>query len=81
MTWTPYRSRHTRSHSETNARIFAISSTNRMPALTKNEMRPTSPGNSSSGMRPVARTASSTEMALASVNPTSSTGSAPASWR
>ena len=38
---TPYRSRVSSSHSCTKARILHISSTNRTPALTKNEMRAT----------------------------------------
>jgi hypothetical protein len=58
-----------------------VSSTNRIPALQKNEIRPTRRGKSSSETRPVARTASRTVAALARVKATSSTGSAPASWR
>ena len=38
-----------RSHSSVNARILHISSTKRTPASMKNEMRPTTSGNSSSG--------------------------------
>ncbi len=62
---TPYRSVHTRSHSAVKARILQVSSTNRTPALTKNEIRPTTAGNSSSGIWPDWRTASRTPMAVA----------------
>ena len=78
---TPYRSRVMRSHSRANARILHISSTKRIPALQKNEIRPTSRGSSSPGTCPDSRHASSTATPLASVYATSSTGSAPASWR
>ena len=63
---TPYRSVQTRSHSAVKARILQVSSTNLTPALTKNEMRPTTEGNSSSGIWPESRTASRTPMAVAS---------------
>src|ERR1051325_6114618 len=62
------------SHSSANARILHISVTKRMPALTKNEMRPTTCGKSASGTWPRARTASSTAMALASEKASSCTG-------
>ena len=70
-----------RSHSAPNARSLHISSTKRIPAFTKNEMRPTTSGNSSSSTWPDARTASSTSIAVASAYATSSTGVAPASCR
>src|SRR5204863_5439570 len=78
---TPKRSRATRSQSRVNARIFAVSSTNRIPALQKNEIRPTTVPSSSSETCPDVRTWSSTEIALASVNATSCTGVAPGSCR
>ena len=46
------------------ARILHISSTNRSPALTKNEMRPTTRPNSAAGTWPESRTESSTAMAV-----------------
>jgi hypothetical protein len=52
-----------------------------MPALQKKESLPASEGKSASETAPVAFVASSTAIALARVNATSSTGSAPASWR
>ena len=70
-----------RSHSRPIARSFAVSSTKRMPALQKNEIRPTRRGRSSSETRPVARVASRTAMALAIVYAASRTGPAPASCR
>jgi hypothetical protein len=78
---TPYRSGVIRSHSSTKARIFATSSTNRIPALTKNEIRPTTVGKSASGTWPESFTASSTAIALASAKASSCTGVAPASCR
>ena len=54
-----------RSHMAVIARNLAISSTKRMPAFTKNEMDPNTRENSSAGMRPESRTASSTSMAVA----------------
>ena len=67
--------------SRVNARILHISSTKRTPASMKNEMRPTTSGNSSSGTWPESRTASSTAIALASPYASSCTGVAPASCR
>jgi len=64
-----------------NARILQVSSTKRMPALTKKEMRPTTVGKSSGSTWPESRTASSTPMAVASVNASSCTGVEPASCR
>src|SRR5438477_326553 len=55
-----------RSHSSVKARILHVSSTNRMPALQKNEMRPTTSGKSSGSTCPDSRTASRTPMAVAS---------------
>ena len=78
---TPYRSTQIRSHKRAKTRILHASSTNRIPALQKKAMRPTSLGNSPSGTCPVALTVSRTQTALASVNATSRTGSAPASCR
>ncbi len=70
-----------RSHNWPKARSLHISSTKRIPALTKNEIRPTTAGNSSSSTWPDARTASSTSTAVANAYATSSTGVAPASCR
>ena len=61
---TPYRSRVISSHSATKARILHISSTNRTPALTKNEIRATTSPNRSAGTRPLSRTASRTAIAV-----------------
>jgi len=55
-----------RSHIRVNARILAVSSTKRMPALTKNEIEATISGILSSGTWPESRTASSTPMAVVS---------------
>jgi hypothetical protein len=91
FTWTPYRSRRCRasaipyrcsvisSHRVVKARIFAISSTKRTPALTKNEIRATTSPKRSGGTWPASRTASRTATAVASAKPTSCTGVAPAS--
>ena len=54
-----------RSHNSVKARIFAVSSTKRMPALTKKLMDPNTCGNRSSATWPDSLTASSTPMALA----------------
>ena len=70
-----------RSHSCPNARSLHISSTKRMPAFTKNEIRPTTSGRSSSATWPDSRTASRTPIAVASAYAISWTGVAPASWR
>ena len=70
-----------RSHISVNARILHISSTKRTPASMKNEMRPTTSGNSSGGTWPESRTASSTAIAFASPYASSCTGVAPASCR
>ena len=69
------------SQSAPNARILAISSTKRTPALTKNEIRWTTSPIRSAGTWPESRTVSSTATAVASAKPTSCTGVAPASWR
>ena len=63
---TPYRSRQVRSHSSAKARILHSSSTNRRPALQKNETRPTAWSNSAfvSVSRP--RSSSSTSVAVES---------------
>jgi len=63
-----------------NARILHISSTKRTPASTKNEIRPTTWSNWSSGICPDSRTASSTPHAVPSPYAISWTGVAPASW-
>ena len=55
-----------RSHSSVKARILQISSTKRMPALTKNEIDPNTWANCSGATCPESRTASSTPMAVAS---------------
>ena len=55
-----------RSHMRTKARILQVSSMNRIPALTKNEIRPTTAGISSGSTLPESRTASRTPMAVAS---------------
>ena len=78
---TPYRSAVMRSQSTPIARSLHISSTNLIPAFTKNEMRPTTSGNSSSFTWPDSRTASSTPTAVAIAYAISSTGVAPASCR
>ena len=78
---TPYRSRVTSSHSAANARSLHISSTNRTPALTKNEMRATTSPIFSCGTCPESRTASSTAIAVHIAYATSCTGVAPASCR
>ncbi len=70
-----------RSHMTPNARIFAVSSTNRTPEFTKKLMRPTTWSNSASATLFERRTPSSTSMAVASAYATSWTGVAPASWR
>ena len=70
-----------RSHIWVKARILHVSSTKRMPALQKNEMRPTTPGMSAAGTCPESRTASSTPMAVANAYASSCTGVAPASCR
>jgi hypothetical protein len=54
------------SQSRANARILHISSTKRSPALTKNEMRPTTSPNSAGGTCPESRTESSTAIACSS---------------
>ena len=61
---TPYRSRVISSHSSTKARILQVSSTNRTPALTKNEIRPTTFSKSSSETWPEFLTVSSTAIAV-----------------
>ena len=61
---TPYRSRVISSQSSTKARILHISSTKRTPALTKNEIRPTTFSKSSSETWPEFRTVSRTAMAV-----------------
>ncbi len=93
LTWTPYRNRRIfssvtpylsrviSSHSCTNARILHISSTKRTPALTKNEMRPTTLAKSSGSTWPESRTESSTAIAVHSANASSCVGVAPASCR
>ena len=93
LTWTPYRNRRifgsvtpyrcsvSSSHSCTKARILHISSTNRTPALTKNEIRPTTVPKSSSDTWPDARTVSRTAIAVHSAYASSCSGVAPASWR
>jgi hypothetical protein len=48
------------------ARTLHVSSTKRIPALTKNEIEPTTSGKRSSATWPESRTASSTSMAVAS---------------
>jgi hypothetical protein len=63
---TPYRSRPIRSHISVIARSLQTSSTNRIPALTKNEIDPNTCPNRSSDTWPESRTASSTPMAVAS---------------
>ena len=55
-----------RSHSSANARSLQISSTKRMPALTKNEIEANTRPNRSGGTWPESRTASSTPIAVAS---------------
>jgi hypothetical protein len=55
-----------RSHIWVKARILQVSSTNRMPAFTKNEMEATTFTMRSSGTWPDSFTASSTPMAVAS---------------
>ena len=62
---TPYRSRPIRSHRAVKARILAVSSTNRMPLLTKKLIDANTAGNRSSSTCPESRTASSTPMAVA----------------
>ena len=64
--WTPYRSRVISSHSSTKARILHSSSTNRTPALTKNEIRPTTFSKSSSETWPEFLTWSRTAIAVQS---------------
>jgi hypothetical protein len=61
-----------------NARILHVSSTNRMPALTKNDTRPTHCSNSACVTLPRALIASSTAIAFASANASSCAGVAPA---
>ena len=70
-----------RSHNSVKARILHSSSTNRIPALTKNEMLAKTCGNASSDICPLARTASKMSMALASENAISCTGVAPTSCK
>src|SRR5689334_23529653 len=65
------------SHISVNARILHISSTKRTPASMKNDVRPTTSWNSSAGIWPDSRTASSTAIALASPYASSCTGDAP----
>lgn len=77
----PYRSRVTLSQIRPNARILHISSTNRTPAFTKNEIRATTSPLRSSGTCPDANTASSTAIAVDIAYEISWTGVAPASWR
>ena len=55
-----------RSHISVKARILQVSSTNRMPAFTKNEIDATTLAMRSSGTWPDSCTASSTPMAVAS---------------
>ena len=55
-----------RSHISVNARSLQISSTKRMPALTKNEIEPNTCPNRSGATCPESRTASSTPIAVAS---------------
>ena len=55
-----------RSHISVNARSLQISSTKRMPALTKNEIDPTTWPKRSGATWPESRTASSTPIAVAS---------------
>ncbi len=69
------------SHSSVNARSLQTSVTKRRPALTKNEMRPTTSPNSSGAHWPDFLTASSTPMPVASAKASSCTGVAPASCR
>ena len=78
---TPYRSRTSASQSRPKARSLHISSTNRTPALTKNETRATTSPKRSAGTCPESRTASSTAIAVHSAYATSWTGVAPASCR
>ena len=52
-----------------------------MPAFTKNDIAPKTPGNASAETCPLSRTESSTSMALASANETSCTGVAPTSCK
>ena len=78
---TAYRTAVSSSQSCTIARILHISSTNRTPALTKNEMRDTTSAKRSGGTWPASRTASSTAVAVDIANASSCTGVAPASWR
>ena len=78
---TPYRSCSSVSHSWPKARILHISSTNRTPALTKNEIRAHTSPNRSAGTCPEACTASSTAIAVHSAYEISWTGVAPASCR
>ena len=63
------------------ARILAVSSTNRIPAFTKNDIEANTPGNASSSTLPLARTASNTSIALAKANAISCTGVAPTSCK
>jgi hypothetical protein len=63
------------------ARILHISSTNRTPALTKNEIRATTSPLRSFGTWPEANTASSTAIAVDIAYEISWTGVAPASCR
>jgi hypothetical protein len=70
-----------RSHISVKARILQISSTNRMPAFTKNEMEPNTWAKGLGLDLTLSRTASSTPMAVASEYAISCTGVAPASCR
>jgi hypothetical protein len=63
------------------ARILHISVMKRMPALTKNEIRPTAFGKSASGMAPLAFMLSRMATAVASAKDSSCTGVAPASCK
>ena len=70
-----------RSHSSVNARSLHSSSTNRMPALTKNEIDANTRPKRSGSTCPESRTASSTPIAVANAYAISCTGVAPASCR
>src|SRR5215218_7976396 len=70
-----------RSHISVNARSLQISSTKRIPALTKNEIEPNTCPKRAAGTCPESRTASSTPIAVARAYASSWTGVAPASWR
>ena len=77
----PYRLRPIWAHSWLIARNLHVSSTKRIPALTKNDIEENTDGNASSATWPLASTASNTSTALAKANATSCTGVAPTSCR